>query len=355
MKLFPMAIFLFTALFVTTSHALASRWRTDDEVQAMYESWLVKHGKLYYNTLGEKEKRFQIFKHNLRYIGDHNSGDHSYKLALNKFSDLTNDEYRLRYTRAIPKRKSNKVTTNRYSPLSDDDDILPDSVDWRSKGAVADIKNQQQCGSDYAFSAIGAVEGINQIVTGDLITLSEQQIIDCDKSNNHGCDGGSMTDVFKFIIENGGIDTDKDYPYTAERGECKKHKNVVSIDSFEDVPEGNESELQKAVANQPIAAAMEMDDMDLQFYDRGIYDGLCGSSANAGLVVVGYGTEDGNDYWLVRNSWGSGWGEEGYIRLKRNVEETTGKCGIATLASYPVKTNPTNPNRGREKRTRPLI
>ncbi|KAI3737152.1 hypothetical protein L2E82_27147 [Cichorium intybus] len=271
-----MSIIGYDATHMTTTDASASSWRTDNELNGMYESWLVKHGKSY-NALGEKEKRFEIFKDNLRYIEEHNSGNHSYKLGLNKFADLTNEEYRSGFAGAIPKRKFNNVRSNRYSPRHGD--ALPDFVDWRSKGAVAAVKTQGSCGASWAFSAIGAVEGINQIVTGELITLSEQQLVDCDTSN-YGCDGGFITDAFDFIIKNGGIDTDKDYPYTGKDEKCdtsKKNRNVVSIDSYEYLLEESESALQKAVANQPISAGIDINSRDFMLYDSGIFSGLCGN------------------------------------------------------------------------------
>ncbi|CAH1442705.1 unnamed protein product [Lactuca virosa] len=314
--------------------------------------------------LRRRRRGFRSSKDNLKHIEDHNSGGkHSYKLGLNKFSDLTKEEFQLGYTVAnIPKRKlsNNKVTTStpRYSLLSDDD-VLPDSVDWRTKGAVAPIKNQQKCGGDYAFSAIAAVEGINQIVTGDLITLSEQQIIDCDTDDtvNNGCNGGFYTDAFTFIIKNGGIDTEEDYPFTDESDlKCKKNTKVVSIDGYADVPVNNETELKKAVANQPIAVALKLKMDDFQSYTAGI-DGDCGSELSLSLVIVGYGTENSEDYWLLRNAWGTNWGDEGYIKLKRNVNEITGKCGNSRIGILPDQnqSEPIKPHRGREKRKRPLI
>ncbi|CAH1442709.1 unnamed protein product [Lactuca virosa] len=366
MKLLPMAIFLLFTLFVvssamdmsiigydathmTTTDASSSSWRTDDEVNAMYESWLVKHRK-FYNALGEKEQRFQIFKDNLRYIEQHNSGDHSYKLGLNKFADLTTEEFRLGYTGAKTigsRRKSNNVKSDRYSPRSGD--ALPDFVDWRTKGAVAAVKDQGSCGSCWAFSTIGSVEGINQITTGKLITLSEQELVDCDTSYNQGCNGGDMDYAFKFIIKNGGIDTDTDYPYTGKDGRCdssRKNSKVVSIDSFEDVPVNDESALLKAAANQPITVAIEASGRDFQFYTSGVFTGQCGTDLDHAVVVVGYGTEDGKDYWLVRNSWAADWGEEGYIRMERNIKEKVGKCGIGMEASYPIKNGQNPPNPG---------
>jgi hypothetical protein len=349
---------LFLALFTISSasdmsiiayddnHADKSTWRTDDEVMAMYESWLVEHGKVY-NALGEKDKRFQIFKDNLRYIDDHNSQNRSYKLGLNRFADLTNEEYRSKFL-GTKKLGGKKKFSDRYAPKVGDK--LPDSVDWRKKGAVVDVKDQGSCGSCWAFSTIASIEGINKIVTGELISLSEQELVNCDTSYNEGCNGGLMDYAFEFIINNGGIDSEEDYPYSGLDGTCdtyRKNAKVVSIDSYEDVPAYDEKALKTAVANQPVAVAIEGGGRDFQFYTTGIFTGKCGTSLDHGVTVVGYGTEGGSDYWIVRNSWGGSWGEAGYIRMKRNLlGAATGICGIAMEASYPIKTGPNPPNPG---------
>ncbi|KAK9066755.1 hypothetical protein SSX86_014078 [Deinandra increscens subsp. villosa] len=362
MKLVSMATLLLFTLFALSSAmdmsiitydathgASSANWRTDDEVNALYESWLVKHGKTY-NALGEKDRRFQIFKDNLRYIDDHNSGDRSYKLGLNKFADLTNEEYRTTYTgiKTIGgKKKLAKVKSDRYAFRSGDS--LPDSVDWRDEGAVTEVKDQGSCGSCWAFSATGSVEGINKIVTGDLISVSEQELVDCDTSYNEGCNGGLMDYAFEFIIKNGGIDTEQDYPYTGRDGRCdsnKKNAKVVTIDGYEDVPINDEASLKKAVVNQPIAVAIEGGGRDFQFYTSGIFTGKCGTDLDHGVLVVGYGTENGKDYWIVKNSWGGAWGESGYLKMERNIEAKTGICGIAMEPSYAVKTGPNPPNPG---------
>lgn len=323
--------------------------RSDDEVRSLYESWLVKHGKAY-NALGEKEKRFDIFKDNLQFIDEHNSRNLSYKLGLNRFSDLTHDEFRFMFVSGRMDRKarltSGKVG-DRYSFGAGDD--LPNSVDWREKGAVAPVKDQGQCGSCWAFSTVGAVEGINQIVTGDLVTLSEQELVDCDNDYNQGCNGGLMDYAFEFITKNGGIDTEEDYPYTARDGTCdqyRKNARAVSIDGFEDVPKDDEQSLKKAVAHQPVSVAIEAGGRAFQHYQSGVFTGHCGTNLDHGVVAVGYGTENGVDYWLVRNSWGPNWGESGYIKLERNVHASSGKCGIAVEPSYPVKNGPNPPNPG---------
>ncbi|KAK4428888.1 Cysteine proteinase RD21A [Sesamum alatum] len=225
-------------------------FRSNDEVMSMYESWMVKHGKSY-NALGEKEKRFEIFKDNLRYVDEQNAmPNRTYKLGLNRFTELTNEEYRRTYlgTRTDAKRRFSKVKSYRYAPKVGDS--LPDSIDWREKGAVASIKELGSCGSCWAFSTIASVEGINQIVTGDLVSLSEQEPVDCDTSYNEGCNGGLMDYAFQFIINNGGIATKEEYPYTGRDGRCDRY-STLSIDGYEDVPEYNENALKKVVANQP--------------------------------------------------------------------------------------------------------
>ncbi|PWA77623.1 granulin repeat cysteine protease family protein [Artemisia annua] len=333
---------------ITYNHNHNLNLRTDDEVKALYESWLVQHGKTY-NALGEKDRRFEIFKDNIRFIDEHNSVERSYKVGLNKFADLSNEEYRTMYT-GVKKNKNlglNKVKSDRYVLRSGES--LPESVDWRDKGAVAAVKDQGSCGSCWAFSTTGAVEGINQIFTGDLISVSEQELVDCDTSYNQGCNGGLMDYAFEFIIKNGGIDTEEDYPYTGRDGRCdatRKNAKVVSIDGYEDVPINDESALQKAVSNQPIAVAIEAGGREFQFYTSGIFTGSCGTDLDHGVLAVGYGSEGGKDYWIVKNSWGAEWGESGYLKMERNIAEKTGKCGIAMEASYPTKTGQNPPNPG---------
>ncbi|KAK4798572.1 hypothetical protein SAY86_030898 [Trapa natans] len=338
--------------FPDISLPMSSGPRSERELESLYESWLARHGKAY-NGVTEKEARFEIFKDNLRFVDDHNSLNRTYRLGLNKFADLTNEEYRARFlgTRPEAKRRVMKAraASDRYAVRAGD--RLPRAVDWRAKGAVNPVKDQGSCGSCWAFSTIGAVEGINQIVTGELISLSEQELVDCDRSYDMGCNGGLMDYAFQFIIENGGIDSEEDYPYKGIDGECDPsgvNAKVVTIDGYEDVPPYNEMALKKAVAHQPVSVAIEAGGRAFQLYDSGVFTGECGTALDHGVIAVGYGRERGKDYWLVRNSWGSDWGESGYIKMERNiVENFFGKCGIAMEASYPVKTSP-NPTKSRE-------
>ncbi|XP_042044395.1 oryzain alpha chain-like [Salvia splendens] len=264
-------------LLFSLSLFLAQAWAADmsiisydeEKLNLMYESWTVKHGKSY-NALGEKEKRFQIFKENLRYIEEQNTVEgRTYKLGLNRFADLTNQEYRRMHlgTKRRSALRLGATKSDRYALR--EGDSLPESVDWRTKGAVAPVKDQGSCGSCWAFSTIAAVEGINQIKTGSLVSLSEQELVDCDTSYNQGCNGGLMDYAFEFIIKNGGIDSEEDYPYTGRDGKCdtyRKNARVVSIDGYEDVPVNDEKALQKAVANQPISVAIEAGGRDFQLY-----------------------------------------------------------------------------------------
>ncbi|CAN7047589.1 unnamed protein product [Brassica oleracea var. botrytis] len=319
--------------------------RSEAEVQRMYERWLVENRKNY-NALGEKERRFNIFKDNLKLIEAHNSvPDRTYELGLTRFADLTDDEFRAIHLRGKMVRTSDPVIGDRY--LYKEGDVLPDEVDWREKGAVVPVKDQGDCGGCWAFAAVGAVEGLNKIKTGELVSLSEQELLDCDRggdSGNFGCLGGNAADAFEFIIENSGIVTDKVYPYTEnDTAACKAIEMVttryVTIDSYEDAPHNDEMSLKKAVAHQPISVMVEAENMKL--YKSGVFTGPCDHwYGNHNVVVVGYGTtERGEDYWIIRNSWGANWGESGYIKLQRNFHNSTGNCGVAIRPVYPLKSN----------------
>ncbi|KAM3200112.1 hypothetical protein P3L10_032473 [Capsicum annuum] len=196
-------------------------------------------------------------------------------------------------------------------------------MDWRKKGVVTGIKDQGQCGCCWAFSVVAATEGINKIKTGKLISLSEQELVDCDTSSNMGCEGGLMDDAFKFIIKNHGLTTESNYPYEETDGTCKTGK------------ESNHAA--KITTNQPVSVAIDANASDFQFYSSGVFTGECGTELDHGVTAVGYGeTSDGMEYWLVKNSWGTGWGENGYIRMQRNIDAEEELCGIAMQASYPT-------------------
>jgi C1A family cysteine protease len=219
----------------------------------------------------------------------------------------------------------------RAETLSTED--LPESLDWRAKGAVAHVKDQGQCGSCWAFSAVANIEGVNAIKTGKMVTLSEQQLVDCDHNGDQGCNGGLMDQAFQYLVNAGGIESDSDYKYTARDGSCKfsKAKVAVKLSGFEDISQNEEQIAAALNAHGPLSIAVNAN--PFQFYSGGVLEvdeESCDPQAlDHGVTLVGYGSEDGKDYWIIKNSWGAGWGEEGYIRLVRGV----GACGMNTNVS----------------------
>ncbi|XP_049872354.1 cathepsin L [Pectinophora gossypiella] len=318
------------------------------------EEWLafkMDHNKSYSSDVEDKF-RMKIYAENKHKIAKHNQrfkqGLVSFRLKQNKYGDLLHHEFvhiMNGFNRTSPKSrtslKGREGPSYRAATFIPPAHVtVPSEVDWRKKGAVTEIKDQGKCGSCWSFSTTGALEGQHFRKSGYLVSLSEQNLIDCSAAyGNNGCNGGLMDNAFKYIKDNGGIDTEKSYPYEAMDDKCRYNPKNSGADDvgFVDVPAGDEEALMKAVATVgPVSVAIDASLETFQLYSDGVYyDENCSSqNLDHGVLVVGYGTdEDGGDYWLVKNSWGRSWGELGYIKMARNRNN---HCGIASAASYPL-------------------
>ncbi|KAG1679587.1 Digestive cysteine proteinase 1 [Nymphon striatum] len=378
------------AAFVALTYASVTIDRKELEA---WNSFKVKYGKTH-SSFREEMKKMDVFVSNLRFVKEHQAkyaaGEVSYNVDINEYADMTTEEF----VGIMNGYKMSNQTSEGSTFLAPTGIELPQTVDWRKKGYVTAVKNQGQCGSCWSFSATGSLEGQHFKKTGKLVSLSEQNICDCSRSfgnylnfdfirgksyfelednavivrhinksvftqkntditviiymklvdeskyrlSNNGCEGGLMDNAFRYIKSNKGVDTEKSYPYTAEDGTCHfKKQDIGATDSgFVDIASGDEKALQKAVATVgPISVAIDASHISFQLYSEGVYnEPECSSTAlDHGVLAVGYGSDNGKDYWLVKNSWGPGWGVSGYIKMTRNGNN---QCGIATKSSYPL-------------------
>jgi C1A family cysteine protease len=323
-----LAVAVLVACFLGSSVALSVL------SEKQYQSHFHQFKKSFNKTYGAEEGlRFVVFKDNFDKIAHHNerfsSGKVTYHMAINEFADLTSQEFLS--TRAG--LKASKAPSKATAHHKHDGSPLAQTVDWRQHGAVTPIKNQGQCGSCWAFSACASNEGIQAIQGHGLISLSPQQLVDCDTTDD-GCSGGLMDNAFAYIQQNGGIASWNDYTYEAVQGQClaSQYTQIADITGYTDVQE-DETDLASAVVQQPVSIAV--DASYWQFYSGGIYDPsnpVCGQSLDHGVLAVGYNMNNQPPFWIVKNSWGTGWGENGYIRIIMGQDE----CGIANSPSYPT-------------------
>ena len=289
----------------------------------LFQSFIKEHNKKYANFSVFMNK-LKIFERNLVRYKQIFGEDHPQE-KFSPFFDMTEEEFNQILNLKIDLQEYNFLPVHEVS-LGDD---VPDSKDWRDDKVVTPVKNQGRCGSCWAFSTVGNLESQQILVNNNEIILSEQQLVDCDTKVDHGCHGGLMEYALTYIIQAGGIVSTADYPYTAKDGKCKFNKSEVKVEveSFSKIKE-TEEDLKKAVAViGPISVAVNANDWQLVGPGKILDIPNCSKQLNHGVLAVGYGSENGTDFWLIKNSWGEAWGDKGYIRIARNKNQ---QCGIST-------------------------
>jgi len=320
----------------------------DAHVKASFHDFKWKHGKWYSNEL-EEALRHLNFMHNMRFIHSKNRQGLTYKLAMNHLADQSDKELRtLRGRIHDPKVKFNGGEEFKYN--KQELNSIPDTLDWRLYGAVTPVKDQSVCGSCWSFGTVGTLEGTLFMHTGELIRLSQQALVDCSWGfGNNGCDGGEDFRAYQWMLAHGGIPTEDSYgPYLGQDGYCHldRAKMALKIKGWVNVTSGDVDALKVAIANKgPISVAIDASHKSLSFYSNGVYyEPECRSDMDGldhAVLAVGYGTIAGQDYWLVKNSWSTYWGNDGYVLMSRKKNN----CGVATAATYVTPDMPWDPPR----------
>ncbi|XP_074470153.1 cathepsin S, ortholog 1 [Sebastes fasciatus] len=305
----------------------------------VWEDWQIKHHKVYDNQT-EVDFRRAVWEKNMQLVLRHNqeasAGKHSFTMGLNHLSDMTAEEI----NEKLNGLKLEDPINFRNSTFKEASGLLtPQSVDWRKSGLVSPVRNQGLCGSCWAFSSMGALEGQMKKRTGVLVPLSPQNLVDCStEDGNLGCRGGYISKAIRYVIRNQGVDSESFYPYEHKDRKCRYSVagKAGYCSDLHILPRGDEKTLQTVVASVgPVAVAVNAMLRSFHFYKGGLYNvpNCDPKFINHAVLVVGYGTDAGQDFWLVKNSWGTAWGEEGFIRIARNKNNL---CGIASFAVYPT-------------------
>ncbi len=307
-----------------------------EQMQLDFFNYVAKYGKSY-----SEEKEFAMRLNRYvevdQFIRENNRSGASHTAAHNKFSDFTFAEY-----------KAMMGYRNREEPVGtfvNNGEASPASVDWVAAGGVTPIKDQGQCGSCWSFSTTGSLEGAHYVAAGELLSFSEQHLVDCAgfKYGNLGCNGGLASNSYNYYMDGYYAILESDYPYvsgtTMKKGECQYdsvNKTDVTVQSYTEVTPNNVADMKAALAQQPLAVAIEADKLVFQTYSTGILDSdKCGTNLDHAVLAVGYGVDNGVEYWTVKNSWGTGWGDNGFIRLAITGDDA-GICGVQSEPEFPV-------------------
>jgi len=287
-----------------------------------------------YESAEEFQLRKQNFEQNQIKVQLHNNSTNTtFQMKINSFADLSEAEWKQYLS------SHNKFNSQDTLPYSEISGKLPPNWDWRKKGVVPPVQNQGQCGSTALIVAVEVVESACAIQQGMYQTLSTQQIIDCGPFES-GCNGGPFNEIENYI-QTAGLETDSEYPYTGEKGTCNYDPSevVCKISQWNEIPSGNETAMQAVIALlEPVAVMVDGSQTSFQLYSSGVYsDPNCSESQlDTMLLNIGYGTLNGEDFWICQNSWGASWGMGGIILIARNKDNM---CGIATSATYPIVAN----------------
>jgi len=344
-------LLIFATTFATFYTSSGINIHKDSTIVDRFKGWIEQY-KIQSSNDHQLVHMFENWLENDKHIELINGQNLSYILGHNHFSGFNSDEFSkfmgFNSNRLMFESKGVSYLRGKSVDISQ----LPLTVDWRTKGAVTSVKDQGQCGSCWSFSTTGALEGAYELKYGNLVSFSEQQLVDCDTLTNggkgdHGCNGGLMDNAFAFISKYGGLCAEESYPYvsgtTQTAGTCQKTCNLVSgskIVSYKDVKANSDTDMMNALAQQPVAVAIEADQRSFQLYKSGIFTESCGTNLDHGVLLVGY-TENA---YILKNSWGTSWGDNGYIYLGKgndmNINKPynngAGQCGVLMEGSYPV-------------------
>uniref|UniRef100_A0ACD5UGX9 Uncharacterized protein n=1 Tax=Avena sativa TaxID=4498 RepID=A0ACD5UGX9_AVESA len=323
-----------------------------------FHRWMTAHGRVY-PSIDEKLHRLEVYRRNVEFIEASNRESErlGYELGENEFTDLTNEEFVARYTgAAVPREDADAmddgmgtiittlagdVSEGSRASIVDLNALVappPQNFDWRDHGVVTPAKAQGGCGCCWAFATVATVESLNKIKGGQLLDLSEQELLDCNRVGQYGCKGGYIEKALNWIKAKGGVVTEATYPYQERQGQCKNVGGATRVGKITGAQRvRGEPQMKLAVLDRPVGVLFDANGAILQNWKSGIYKGPCTTKQNHAVVLVGYGVSNtGEEYWIIKNSWGAGWGQKGFFFMRRGADGAEGLCGVAVWGTYPL-------------------